>query len=203
MSTENVFFVLAGYPVRWQELVLGLVLLLALLVAGFRYWRWYSSTPQRIRRALKEISHDMMEDFFLADGLGGHIHIDVLLLTNRGLLVLDLKDVEGAVFGADHMDEWVLIAGNRRHGFPNPLYALHDRIATVRMHAKDTHAEGYVVFTESARFEKGVPSETVVLDHLVETVGPAGDDYPQAFSDSWRALRNLAEQAQEETRPPA
>ena len=203
MSAENVFFDLAGYPVGIHELAIGLAVLVALLVAVVRYWRWYHSTPQRIRRALKEISHDMMEDFFLADGMGGHIHIDVLLLTNRGLLVLDLKDVEGVVFGADHMDEWVLIAGNRRHGFPNPLYALHDRIATVRMHARETSTEGYVVFTESSRFEKGVPSETVVLDHLVETVGPAGDDYPQALAESWRKLQDLAEQAQEETRPPA
>lgn len=173
-----------------------------LLAAGIIYWRWWSSTPQRIRRALREISHDLMEDFFLSDGMGGHIHIDFLLLTSKGLLVLDLKDIHGIIFGADQMDEWVLMNGPKRHGFRNPLHALRDRVATVKTHARDTHAEGYVVFTDHGRFEKGVPSETVMLSHLVETVGPAGNDYPQAFAESWRQLQKLAEQAQEETRPP-
>lgn len=190
---------LISNPLMTAGAIAAVILLLIGIAA---WWRWYASTPQRIRRALREISHDLMEDFFLSDAMGGHIHIDFLLLTSRGLLVLDLKDIEGVIFGADQMDEWVLMNGPKRHGFRNPLHALRDRVATVRTHARDTHAEGYVVFTDRGRFEKGLPSETVMLSHLVETVGPAGDDFPQAFSESWRHLHRLAEQAQEETRPP-
>lgn len=198
METENLE-TLTSNPQLLAAVIAAAIMLLIAVVA---WWRWYASTPQRIRRALREISHDLMEDFFLSDAMGGHIHIDFLLLTNRGLLVLDMKNIAGVIFGADQMDEWVLMNGSKRHGFRNPLYALHDRVATVRTHARDTHTEGYVVFTDHGRFEKGVPSETVMLSHLVETIGPAGDDYPQAFAESWRQLQKLAEQAQEETQPP-
>ncbi len=150
--------------------------------------------PVRITRALKAISHEMLRDIFLPDGVGGHIHIDALLLTNRGLLVLEIKDIHGVIFGANQMDEWVVLQQRKRHTFNNPLHALRDRIGSVRLIAKDIHTEGYCVFTEHGRFEKGMPPETVMLHDLVETAGPAGNDYPQAFAEAWANLVKLAEQ---------
>lgn len=178
----------------------GGLAIVVVLAAALLYRRWAHSMPVRIDRALKAISHDRLNDVFFPDGMGGYIHIDALLLTNRGLLVVDIKDVPGTLFGADKMDEWVVMDGKRRHGFRNPVHALHDRVATVRQHAGDVHVEGYVVFTDHGRFTKGIPSETVMLSDLVEAVGPAGDDYPQAFAEIWRHLENLAER--DHTLPP-
>ena len=58
------------------------------------------------------------------------------------------------------------------------------------------------MFTESGRFTKGKPSETLMLGELVQAIGPAGEDFPQAFDATWRELKALAERADEETRPP-
>lgn len=184
-----------------QPLVIGVAAALALLVvAALMYRRWSQSTPVQINRALKKISHDQLNDVFFSDGMGGYIHIDALLLTNRGLLVVDIKDVPGTLFGADKMDEWVVMDGNRRHAFRNPLRALHDRVATVRQHARDINIEGYLVFTDRGKFTKGIPPETVMLSELVQTIGPAGDDFPQAFDQAWRHLKEIAEQ--DHTLPP-
>lgn len=172
-----------------------------LLLAGVLiYRRWSQSTTVKIDRALKAISHDQLNDIFLPDGLGGYIHIDALLLSNRGLIVVDIKNIAGTLFGADKMDEWVVMEGNRRHGFRNPLPALHDRVATVRQHARNVHVEGYLVFTDEGRFTKGIPTETVMLGELVDTIGPAGDDFPQAFDETWRHLQQIAER--DHTLPP-
>lgn len=181
--------------------VAGGVLLAALIGAGL-YFRHRANMQQRIRRALKKISHDLLEDIHLPDGMGGHIHVDVLLLTNRGFIVLDVKDVPGTLFGADKMAEWVVMNGHRRHTFRNPLPGLHDRLAVLRGLVRDVQSEGYLVFTEHGKFTKGKPSETVMLNELVETLGPAGDDYPQAFDAAWRELKAMAEKAEEETQRP-
>ena len=178
----------------------GITLLVLIAVGVFIKRR--GSMTSRIQRALRRISHDSMQDIHLPDGMGGHIHIDVLLLTNRGFVVLDVKDVPGTLFGADKMAEWVVMSHRRRSVFRNPLPGLHDRLAVLRTHVRDVHTEGWLVFTENGRFTKGKPPETLMLHELVETIGPAGEDYPQAFDATWRELKALAERAEEETRPP-
>lgn len=174
----------------------------ALLLAIVAYVKRRGSTQQRVQRALKKISHDLLQDIHLPDGMGGHIHVDVLLLTNRGFVVLDIKDIPGTLFGADKMAEWVVMNGHRRHVFRNPLPGLHDRLAVLRSHVRDIRSEAWLVFTEHGRFTKGKPPETLMLNELVETIGPAGDDYPQAFDATWREIKAMAERAEEETRPP-
>lgn len=185
-------------PQAW--LIAGGALLVLLAGIGI-YVRHRGSMQQRIQRTLARISHDRLQDIHLPDGMGGHIHVDVLLLTSRGLVVLDIKDIPGTLFGADKMAEWVVMNGRRRHTFRNPQPGLHDRLAVVRSLARDVRTDGYLVFTEHGRFTKGKPSETLMLQELVETFGPAGEDYPQAFDATWREIRALAQQAEEETRP--
>lgn len=167
------------------------------------YLRHRRSMAARIDKALKKISHDRLEDVHLPDGMGGHIHLDVLLLTNRGFVVLDVKDVPGTLFGSEKMAEWVVMTGRRRHTFRNPLPGLHDRLAVVRSHVRDVNTEGYLVFTERGHFTKGKPRETLMLQELIETIGPAGDEYPQAFDAAWKELKALVEKAEAETRRPA
>ena len=58
--------------------------------------------------------------------------IDYLLLTTKGLLILEVKDVQGIVFGGDKMQDWTVINAERRYTFSNPQPALYDRIAAVR-----------------------------------------------------------------------
>lgn len=186
-------------PQAW--LVAGAVLLLALIATAV-WLKRRGSMQARIRRALDRISHDRLEDIHLPDGMGGHIHVDVLLLTQRGFVLLDVKDVPGTLFGADKMAEWVVMNGRKRHVFRNPLPGLHDRLAVLRSHVRDVQTQGWVVFTESGKFTKGRPPETLMMAELVETIGPAGDEFPQAFDATWRALKAMAEKAEEETRPP-
>jgi hypothetical protein len=185
-----------------QNILLAVLAALVIIAGVVLYVRRHRSMPARIARALDSISHDQLQDFFLPDGMGGHIHFDVLLLTNRGFVVLDIKDVPGTLFGSEKMEEWVVMSGRRRHTFRNPLAGLHDRLAVVRSLMRDIHSEAWLVFTDRGRFTKGVPRETIMLDELVEKIGPAGAEYPQAFDAAWKEIQRLAEKAQEETQRP-
>ena len=59
------------------------------------------------------------------------IHIDYLLLTRQGVIVLDVRDVAGHVFGSEPMQEWTVLGRKRRFTFANPLPQLYDRMAAV------------------------------------------------------------------------
>src|SRR5256885_13084397 len=48
-------------------------------------------------------------DVLVPDGMGGGFHVDFLLLTARGVVVIDLRDVTGNIFGGDQMAAWTVM----------------------------------------------------------------------------------------------
>ena len=60
---------------------------------------------RQIRRTIAAISTEILRDVVIPDGMDGQIQLDYLLLTRNGLLVLDLKDVPGSIFGSNRSSE--------------------------------------------------------------------------------------------------
>src|SRR5580704_11100401 len=58
--------------------------------------------------------HGASGDTLVPDGMGGGFHVDYLLLTLRGVVVIDLRDVRGNIFGGDQMAEWTVMDGPHR-----------------------------------------------------------------------------------------
>jgi len=131
-------------------------------------WRWYRQYRARkaLRVAVTGGAADHLVDRLVPDGMGGGFHVDFLLLTLRGVVVIDLRDVRGNIFGGDQMAEWTVMDGPRRFTFTNPQSALYDRIAAVKAVAGDVPVEGRIVFTRRGRFPKGLPKWTLMLDGL-------------------------------------
>jgi hypothetical protein len=127
--------------------------------------------------------------------MGGSFHVDFLLLTLGGVVVIDLRDVQGNIFGGDQMAEWTVMDGARRFTFTNPQSALYDRIAAVKAVAGDVPVEGRIVFTRRGRFPKGLPKCTLMLDALRAEFPAAADfespaDTMARFRDAWQSLRS-------------
>ena len=97
-------------------------------------WRWYRqySARKSLRLAVTAAGSDHVVDVLVPDGMGGGFHVDFLLLTSRGVLVVDLRDVQGNIFGGDQMADWTVMDGPRRFTFTNPQSGLYDRIAAVK-----------------------------------------------------------------------
>jgi len=147
-------------------LAVGAVVGVGLCYAG---WRWYARRQARraLIQAVTSSAVDFVQDVLVPDGNGGSYHVDFLLLTLRGVLVIDLRrDVTGNVFGGDQMTEWTVMESAKRTTFPNPQSALYDRVAAVKALATDVPVEGRIVFTQSAVFPKGMPKWTVRVDAL-------------------------------------
>ena len=114
---------------------------------------------------LDRIAYESAHQVLVPDGMGGYIHIDHLLLTPRGLLVLDTRRVPGLIFGGDQMSDWAVI-GRRRFTFDNPQPALYDRLAAVKALAGDFPVEGRLLFSNIGKFTKGMPKYVMMLDGI-------------------------------------
>jgi len=174
-----------------------LLALIALgIAAGFRRWR-HSRARRRLVKTVESIAMAALRDIVVPDGSGGHLHLDFLLMTGRGLLVIDLRDVAGVVFGGEHMHEWTVMNGIARSTFLNPLEALYDRVAAVRQHAGDVPVEGRIVFTERARFPKGRPPKVTQLAALAVEYPVLGPDaaiaVEERYREAWDDISKLSE----------
>jgi hypothetical protein len=188
-------------PLRWSDILVdqpqwlfplaGVVLLLLV-------WLIYRSRRRgdRMRQVLDEISYDRINGLLIPNGDEGEIQIDHLLLTSQGLLILDIKDASGAVFGSDKMQDWTVIGEERRYTFPNPQAALYDRIAAVRHIVRQVPVAGRILFPDSATFTKGVPDLVADLDALLSEFGEddkaAAKVKIEAFKPHWDLIRKAA-----------
>jgi hypothetical protein len=174
----------------------GLILLGC--AALFRRWR-HSRARKQVIRTVESISLASLRDIVVPDGSGGHLHLDFLLMTGRGLLVIDLRDVAGVVFGGEHMHEWTVMNGIARSTFLNPLEALYDRVAAVRLLAGDLPVEGRIVFTDRGRFPKGRPPKVTQLAALAAeypALGPeAASAAQERSSQAWEEITRTAERS--------
>jgi hypothetical protein len=165
---------------------------------GAIYFGWRAIRRRRARTELHEsvlsIAFDHAQDVLVPDGMGGVMHVDYLLLTSRGVLVVDLRDVAGNIFGGDQMTEWTAMEGARRQTFPNPQGALYDRVAAVRSLAGDLLVEGRILFTRRGRFPKGLPRWTLMVDSLRTEFPPpdthAFESWLARYREQWEQLRS-------------
>jgi hypothetical protein len=179
----------------WAWPVAVVLLLLAALGWGFIQLRAYRAR-RAIDAAIASIAYEMLKNVLLPNGNGGQIHIHYLLLTQRGLLVLDLLDLPGAIFGGDQMIEWTVIGKKRRFTFANPQHALYDRMAAVRLLTGDVPVEGRVLFTVRSDFPKGKPRNVVRIDNLTvdyPVVDQARGNITAAFGDVWANIKKNSE----------
>src|ERR1700691_736287 len=166
----------------------------AVLAGLFLLWRWDRRRRMRAARAraVTNCGFEHLRNVLVPDGQGSTLHVDFLLLTARGLVVIDLRDVTGNIFGGDQMTEWTVMHRALRYTFPNPQTGLYDRIAAVRALAPEVPIEGRAGFTPSGGFPKGLPRNTLMLESLSAEF-PASDR--QAMSEllerwmpSWRVI---------------
>jgi hypothetical protein len=179
---------------RESVLWLTLIGVAVLLLMWFLYRR--RDAANRLKKILTEIAHDRIERLLLPNGDEGEIQIDHLLLTSQGLLIIDIKEAVGTVFGSDKMTEWAVIGNHRRYSFPNPQAALYDRIAAVRHIVRQVPVAGRILFLDGAEFTKGVPSLVSNLDELLAEFGEvdktAAKRKVDAFKPHWDLIRKAA-----------
>jgi hypothetical protein len=179
----------------WVYPAAGVALLAAAVAAGIRAYL----TRRALRRneeRIDSIAYEVLRNVLIPNGNGGQLHLNYLLLTERGLLVLDLFDVPGAVFGGDQMFQWTAIGRKLRFTFANPQPILYDRMAAVKLLSGPVPVEGRLVFTQRGDFPKGKPKYVVRIDQLnadFPVIDRSRGNVAAAFGDVWQNIKHQAQ----------
>lgn len=171
---------------------LGLLLLLFVAWGLTRYWA-RGRHERRIRAAMEKLSKDMLTDVSLPDGEDHFIFYDYILLTPAGIVVVDVKNFSGLLFGGEKIHTWTQVLGRRSYKFDNPLYPIQARVASVKVLVPDVPVLGYVVFTNAGRFPKGKPERVIMVDRVLDELSHLSKDVavPPAIDSAWRELKQF------------
>jgi hypothetical protein len=185
---------LVQYP--WALPLIGVLLVLALAVIVILRRRAGRNAELRLRA----VAADFLSEFIIPDGDDGEIYIEYALLTHRGIIIIDVKDVDGNVFGSDLMQDWTVISEKRRFTFSNPQYALYDRLSAIKRFVPEVPVSGFVAFTNRSQFNKGQPTDVILLDTLIDELQQENktddSDKLTAWMPQWDLLRELVVVAQ-------
>ena len=179
-----------GLPV-WMWVLLGLAALAA-LVYFVVDWVRQVRARRAIDNVISSVAFDELRNVLVPTGYGEQIHLNYLLLTQRGLLVIDLYDLPGMIFAGEKMAQWSVFGPKQHFTITNPLPILYDRIAAVRHLAGDMPVEGRIVFSMRGEFPKGRPEAVLRLDALQDEF-PVVERSPgaaaAAFAPMWERVK--------------
>ncbi len=182
-----------GLPV-WVWIALGCVLLAALFYFAFIWLRGFRAR-KAIDNVISSVAHDELHNVLLTSG-GQQTHINYLLLTERGLLVIELFDVPGIIFAGEKMQQWSVFGAKRHFTFTNPLPMLYDRVAAVKQIAGKVPVEGRIVFSMRGEFPKGQPESVLRLDALQDefpVVDKSQGSAAAAFAPVWEQIKGATQ----------
>jgi hypothetical protein len=180
---------------QWAYPAAGAAAIAALLAWGVVLWLKRRDL-QRIEETIDSIAYDVLRNVLIPNGMDGHIFLQYLLLTERGLLVIDLLERPGAIFGGDQMVDWTSIGKKRRYTFRNPQHALYDRLAAVKLLAANTPVDGRVVFTTRSEFPKGKSTYVMRIDELKQQFAVVDRNHGNvvaAFANVWSNIKKNAQ----------
>ena len=166
------------------------------VIVGWLLYRYFFGRAGGLQSVIDDISFDRIEGLIIPNADEGEILVDYLLLTSKGLLILDVKNVQGTVFGGDKLQDWTVITSERRFTFSNPQPALYDRVAAVRQIVREVPVAGRILFLDGAEFPKGVPDLVSSLADLDNEFGESDKNAAkvkvEAFKPHWELIRKEA-----------
>ena len=178
--------------IAFDEIVLIAAEILLLLIL---IWLFKRRRSLSVELQLKSVSRGVISNVLIDDGESGEIRLEHIILLPQEILLLDIRDLTGNVFGSDVMQDWIVIDGSRWLTFTNPQHALYDRLAALRSLLPNASVRGLIVFTGRCKIAKSMPSNVIGLDTLLGEmvkVTAEGPDTPSMLLDSWEKLRNVA-----------
>lgn len=146
---------LEGNEVFW---LYGLAVVLFFLILVILVWKIRNTNDRKkLLHRLKKMGEDILMDIEIPDGIENIVHLDCLLLTRAGILVIDIKDYAGMIFGAKSIDHWTQVLKSKSYKFDNPLFQNQERVLAVKSLAFGIPVSGLVLFTSAGEFPKGKP----------------------------------------------
>lgn len=171
--------------VLWGAVLTSLLLVAVLIMLA---WRRHTKRHQ-VSRLLRSLGGIYVHDLIIPDGVGGTIQTDFLVLLRGGVLVLDVKNYRGALFGAENASLWSQMVRARSFKFTNPLPENTLRVQSLKLLLPNVPVIGRVVFTREGRFPRDMPVGVSMLDTLAEDLGAFAGPASLQYLEVWKRLK--------------
>ena len=169
----------------------GAVLTTLLLVTVLIMLAWRRHTKRHlVSRLLRSLGGIYVRDLIIPDGVGGTVQTDFLVLLRGGVLVLDVKNYRGALFGAENAPLWSQMVRARSFKFTNPLPENTLRVQSLKLLLPNVPVIGRVVFTREGRFPRDIPAGVSMLDTLAEDLGAFAGPASLQYMEAWKRLKS-------------
>ncbi|WP_295440543.1 nuclease-related domain-containing protein [uncultured Thiodictyon sp.] len=180
--------------VLWMVvLTVALVAFKSLLLPGLRG----RLGERQVGAVLDRLGTETLHDVILPDDHGGLTQIDHLVLTGAGLPVVETKHYRGSMFGQEREPQWTQRLGRRSVTFQNPLRQNYAHTQAVKALVPGVPVFGRVVFTDDARFPKGMPDGVSSLRDLRRDLREVLGDAPPspALLAVWERLKGRVDRS--------
>lgn len=144
------------------------VVLFALFVIVIRHRLGKTRKGRQLDKILRNYKQEEVRTIVIPDGIGGLLELDRLILTERGLLVIETYSMTGHLFGAEQIDQWTQVIEGRSFKFANPLHHIQNAKYALQQLAPKIPVFYRVVFTGDSDFPKGKPDYVSTLQTLEE-----------------------------------
>ena len=148
-------------------------------------------------------SNAVFHDLYVPRKSGTYSQIDAVLATSVGMIVFEVKDYSGWIFGDGRYENWtqVLSYGREKYRFYNPVRqnAAHIKALKERLkHLGNIPCISVVVFYGNCELKRisNLPEDTWVASasRVFEVINDIEECYPEVrFKDKWEVVRILKE----------
>ena len=160
---------------------------LVLFVVGFALGRYRRALREHMGEGyIRKLLHQSFpsSDFHILNNVtlpvGTHTtQIDHILVSTRGIFVIETKHYSGWIFGDERSKNWTQVIYQKKSRFQNPLHQNYKHVKVVEQLLDFLPSEAVfnvVVFTGSAKFKTNTPEGVFNPDSLVSYINsrPAG-----------------------------
>ena len=145
----------------------------------------------------------IFHDIYLSNGNGKYSQIDLVVATKVGIVVFEIKEYSGWIFGSENQINWtqILAYGNRKFKFYNPILQNKKHVEDLKKfhHFNGIPVFSMIVFFGDCKFKNMIdlPTRTFltksnkVVDRFNEILE---NNQPAKYEDKWE-IANLLKQA--------
>jgi len=171
----------------------------------------YRGTKSERKLVLKLLKYgipaeNIFHDLYIEKSNGYFSQIDLVVITQVGIIVFEVKDYSGWLFGKGYQDKWtqVLAYGREKYKFYNPVKQNNGHITVLRKKLKQSEnipLYSVIVFYGNCRFRdiSQIPQGTFLIysDNVLNIIDTIiSDNLPIIYSDKVEIMRLLNEAVQ-------
>jgi len=147
-----------------------------------------------IMRLLKNgfSSNNIFHDLYIEKKDGTYSQVDIVVITEVGIIVVEVKDFSGWIFGFGHNENWVQILGKMKYSFYNPVRQNEGHIRSLKNHHVEFNNLPFyslIVFYGNCELKKisNIPEGTIVIKNntIIGTINSIlkNRNYSNEFND--------------------